>query len=288
MQGKLHFHFVILFGRLSKKIDENFRFSLYLMYSIGYTIPSVLNLGRAAVPPLFEVRDLNAEFARTLSLLRQEKGVSQRAAAAQLGISQALLSHYEKGIREPGLPFVVRACDYYNVSADYLLGRTLTRDGTTIAAEELYDYSTEKDNVLHGSIMATLNKKLLVNSIGVLFDLLGKTGRKEAINAAADYLGTAVYKMFRHLYRADGSKNEDFFSVPARQFMAGVATADMICTEAQYVDALAAHVKEKGSFPPMHNDALMENYPGLYQSLLQIIHNTGERVNRRMEIQNQK
>ena len=54
------------------------------------------------------------------------------------------------------------------------------------------------------------------------------------------------------------------------------------------MDALAAHVKEKGSFPPMHNDALMENYPGLYQSLLQIIHNTGERVNRRMEIQNQK
>ena len=56
----------------------------------------------------------------------------------------------------------------------------------------------------------------------------------------------------------------------------------------ELMDALAAHVKEKGNFPPMHNDALMENYPGLYQSLLQIIHNTGERVNRRMEIQNQK
>ena len=217
---------------------------------------------------------MSSDFSRCLSLLRQEKGISQRAAAKDLGISQALLSHYENGVREPGLAFVTKACNYYNVSADFLLGRTLSRDGTTIAAEELYDYSTEKDNVLHGSIMATLNKKLLVNSIGVLFDLLGKTGRKEAINAAADYLGTAVYKMFRHLYRADGSKNEDFFSVPARQFMAGVATADMICTEAQYVDALAAHVKEKGNFPPMHNDALMENYPGLYQSLLQIIHKT--------------
>ena len=175
---------------------------------------------------------MSSDFSRCLSLLRQEKGISQRAAAKDLGISQALLSHYENGVREPGLAFVTKACNYYNVSADFLLGRTLSRDGTTIAAEELYDYSTEKDNVLHGSIMATLNKKLLVNSIGVLFDLLGKTGRKEAINAAADYLGTAVYKMFRHLYRADGSKNEDFFSVPARQFMAGVATADMICTEA--------------------------------------------------------
>ena len=170
---------------------------------------------------------MSSDFSRCLSLLRQEKGISQRAAAKDLGISQALLSHYENGVREPGLAFVTKACNYYNVSADFLLGRTLSRDGTTIAAEELYDYSTEKDNVLHGSIMATLNKKLLVNSIGVLFDLLGKTGRKEAINAAADYLGTAVYKMFRHLYRADGSKNEDFFSVPARQFMAG---AFLTCT----------------------------------------------------------
>jgi len=44
----------------------------------------------------------NPEFSRTLSLLRQEKGVSQRAAAGALGISQALLSHYENVIREPG------------------------------------------------------------------------------------------------------------------------------------------------------------------------------------------
>ena len=119
---------------------------------------------------------MNAEFSRTLSLLRQEKGVSQRAAAAELGISQALMSHYENGIREPGLSFVVKACDYYGVSADYLLGRTLTRDGTTIGAEELYDVSEEKNNSMRGSVLALLSKKLLVNSVGMLFDLLGKTG----------------------------------------------------------------------------------------------------------------
>ena len=48
------------------------------------------------------------DFSRTLSLLRQETGVSQRKAAAALGVSQALLSHYENGIREPGLAFVSR------------------------------------------------------------------------------------------------------------------------------------------------------------------------------------
>ena len=84
---------------------------------------------------------MSSNFSRSLSLLRQEKGVSQRSAAKDLGISQALLSHYENGIREPGLAFVVKACNYYSVSADFLLGRTLTRDGTTIGADELYDYS---------------------------------------------------------------------------------------------------------------------------------------------------
>ena len=80
---------------------------------------------------------MSSEFSRTLSLLRQEKGVSQRAAAGELGISQALLSHYENGIREPGLNFVARACDYYHVSADYLLG--ITDDPTWRGAEEKAD-----------------------------------------------------------------------------------------------------------------------------------------------------
>lgn len=227
---------------------------------------------------------MSSDFSRCLSLLRQERGVSQRSAAKDLGISQALLSHYENGVREPGLAFVVRACDYYNVSADFLLGRTLSRDGTTIVtAEELYDYSAEKDNVLHGSVMATLNKKLLVNSVGMFFDLLGKTNRKDAITAAAQYLGDALYKMFRHLFRADGTQNEDFFAVPPRQFLSGTANADMIYAEADFVDALAAHGKEKGAFPPMNHDALMSAYPGLYQSLLQIVHNTESRCNARAE-----
>ena len=59
----------------------------------------------------------------------------QRKVAADLGISQALLSHYENGAREPGLGFVCRACDYYNVTADYLLGRAPNPDGSGSAAE---------------------------------------------------------------------------------------------------------------------------------------------------------
>ena len=68
-------------------------------------------------------------FSETMSALRKERGASQRTAAAELGISQALLSHYENSAREPGLEFVCRACDYYGVTADYLLGRTDEPEG---------------------------------------------------------------------------------------------------------------------------------------------------------------
>ena len=61
-------------------------------------------------------------FSDTMSALRRSRGLSQRRAAADLNISQALLSHYENGAREPGLDFLCRACRYYGVSADYLLG----------------------------------------------------------------------------------------------------------------------------------------------------------------------
>ena len=80
---------------------------------------------------------MNADFPRILTLLRKEKGISQKNAAAQLGVSQALLSHYEKGIRECGLDFLVRCADFYNVSCDYLLGRSPERSGSQLTVEDL-------------------------------------------------------------------------------------------------------------------------------------------------------
>lgn len=222
---------------------------------------------------------MSTDFSRSLALLRKERGVSQRTAAKELGISQALLSHYENGVREPGLAFVSKACDYYNVSADFLLGRTLARDGAIIIAEDMYDASEEKDNILRGSVMATMAKKLLVNSISLLFDLLSKTENRGAIKAATEFLSTAVYKMFRHLYRAPGTNNEEFFSVSATRFLTGLSTADMCCCEVDYLGALEEQKKEKLPFPDMSHAGLNESYPGAYQSLLQIIHTTGERIN---------
>ena len=73
-----------------------------------------------------------SRFATNMGKLRRERGLSQRQAAAELGVSQALLSHYENDSREPRLDFVVKICDYYSVTTDYMLGRTKERgDGAT-------------------------------------------------------------------------------------------------------------------------------------------------------------
>ena len=216
------------------------------------------------------------EFSRTLSLLRQERGVSQRTAAADLGISQALLSHYENGIREPGLSFVVRACDYYNVSADFILGRTLSREGSMMTHEEVLN-AAEPGNILQGSVLATLQSKLLSGAVGVLFGLLGKLGDKTAINAAASYLGSAVYQLYRHLYRSAGA-NEAYFSLDPAACAMGTADADMKLSEVQYSRALRAQAAKKAEFPDLTPETLTAAYPGRCQSLTQVLSTTDARL----------
>lgn len=217
---------------------------------------------------------MNADFSRTLALLRQEKEIPQRKAAADLGISQALLSHYENGVREPGLAFVKKACDYYHVSADYLLGRTLDRDGGMIDSEELYDANDEKGS-LRGSIAATLQKKLLANTVSLLFELLGKLNDREVISAAGEYLAAAVYPLYRTLHRAAGEKDA-FFALDAAAFSAGAGDAAMLRAKAAYTRALERHAASGGAFPAMDAETLSAGYPGLAQSMTQVLHTTDE------------
>jgi len=68
-----------------------------------------------------------SKFAVNLGKLRREKGLSQRQAALELGVSQALLSHYETDAREPKLDFVLKLSDYYSVTTDYILGKSKER-----------------------------------------------------------------------------------------------------------------------------------------------------------------
>ncbi len=64
------------------------------------------------------------KLSRRLRLLRNEKEENLTTAADNLHVSKNTLSRYERGERKPDSDFINRAADYYNVSTDYLLGRT--------------------------------------------------------------------------------------------------------------------------------------------------------------------
>ena len=215
------------------------------------------------------------DFPRTLSLLRQDKKISQKKAAQALGVSQALLSHYENGVREPGLSFVVRAADFYGVSCDYLLGRTMSKEGASISADELADLSEEKDNVLRGSAAALLQKKLLVNSAGILLDILGKVGDRGLIRDFSGYLSAALYKAYRHLYLISGEYADSMFPAPANLF-SDLCDAEMKLREYRLRARASANGKSKEplQFPDLSIDGLSAAYPQLAPALLSLLHGT--------------
>ena len=120
---------------------------------------------------------MTSDFARTLALLRREKKISQRTAAGDLGVSQALLSHYENGLREPGLGFVVRAADYYGVSCEYLLGRSMARDGGAVSAARMHEAAAETEQTADS--ISALHRKLIINSSALLFEVADKAGSEQ-------------------------------------------------------------------------------------------------------------
>ena len=59
-----------------------------------------------------------------LKELRKKKGISQLRLATDLNTTQNTISRYETGEREPGIGELIKIADYFNVSVDYLIGRT--------------------------------------------------------------------------------------------------------------------------------------------------------------------
>lgn len=63
-------------------------------------------------------------FAERLLELRLERGISQAKLAKDLGVSFSVVCYWETDRSEPTAINIVKVADYFNVSADYLLGRT--------------------------------------------------------------------------------------------------------------------------------------------------------------------
>ncbi len=215
---------------------------------------------------------MNVAFPRMMILLRKERGISQKQAAADLHISQALLSHYEKGIRECGLDFVVAAADYYGVSCDYLLGRTADKSGTMIAVEEIPDTdpNVRDSRMTAAGVLPVLNKKLLINSLHILFDMLQKCNDKALTAQVSEALIQTTYLVFRQMYGANTKNPRAMFSVEDYRYQ--TASLNTVASAVTEVGQLARQLAAEDRLPDVLPDDLQKQYPQFASSLLNLLH----------------
>lgn len=54
--------------------------------------------------------------------LREDNDKTQQEIADYLGTSQTMYARYERGANELPIRHLIKLCEYYHVSADYILG----------------------------------------------------------------------------------------------------------------------------------------------------------------------
>lgn len=95
-------------------------------------------------------------FQERLKFLRKERNLTIEELAKNLGSAKSTISRYENGLREPKKDFLELLCNYFDVSTDYLLGKTDKRNietkkeinATTIAAHRLGDIEDLPDEAI--------------------------------------------------------------------------------------------------------------------------------------------
>ena len=93
-------------------------------------------------------------FPEILKELRTNKNISQKKIAKDLGFSESHYQTYEYGKTEPTISKLIKLANYFDVSVDYLIGRT---DDPEV---HFIDFGrTVKGEILGGGILKPENEK---------------------------------------------------------------------------------------------------------------------------------
>lgn len=222
---------------------------------------------------------MNSEFPSILSSLRKSKGISQRQAAEVLEVSQALLSHYENGIREPGFDFLVRVGEYYGISIDYLLGRTKVKINPFLEEGLMPKFSVE----LTDEVLSKLNEesRLLLTSLSLVITLLARMSGKEGIDCASTYFKTQIYRVFRLVRQYIGEDEFKMIQLPAEQvdFVCDYEVKTALIKLSRHLSRLFKNsitdeqIKQKYS-----EDAIMQRFGSIFSSFEEVISSIDEKL----------
>ncbi|WP_042683149.1 helix-turn-helix domain-containing protein [Anaerosalibacter massiliensis] len=75
-------------------------------------------------------------FGDRLKKLRKERHITQEELAKNIGVSTSMVGMYETGARKASYKVLVKISKYFNVSTDYLLGKTEEKKETIGVVKE--------------------------------------------------------------------------------------------------------------------------------------------------------
>ncbi len=63
-------------------------------------------------------------FSNRIKILRASKGLTMEQLGKEVNSTKGTISNYENGNKKPSLDMLIKLADYFDVSIDYLIGRT--------------------------------------------------------------------------------------------------------------------------------------------------------------------
>lgn len=119
-----------------------------------------------------------------LKKLRKEKNLLQKDVAKYLNISTSAYGYYEQGKRDPDTETIKKLADFFDISADYLLGRTDNKKNYTDS-----DVSVNENNAKYNTFMEVeekIQKKLLKEGIVIKDEFISEYIFKKVLKYGVD------------------------------------------------------------------------------------------------------
>ncbi len=108
------------------------------------------------------------KFSEIFKSLREEKDLKQTELAKDLQMTSQALSQYERGLRTPDVETLNKIAEYFDVSTDYLIGRTNIKN--TITKVDTNKYEKDVEEILENTMNDILDQEGLMLNGEILTD----------------------------------------------------------------------------------------------------------------------
>lgn len=110
-------------------------------------------------------------FAQRLKALRKEAGLTQKKIADHFNTSPQSYAQWEKGLRKPSQDSLEKLAKFFDVSIDYLTGKSDIKDATAIDEDKL-DQAIEKSLGFNGKPATEAEKASMKEALMIYLESL--------------------------------------------------------------------------------------------------------------------